>query len=349
MRAAASQAFRPPRWLRGGHRQTVVGHWLRRFTRWPLPCLDLTVDAGEGVRLLLRASWQPGPRERHPALVVVHGLGGSDASSYAVSVGRLAFARGWHVLRMNMRGSGDGEALCPLLYNAGLDTDLLAVVDEVARRVPALAVVGFSLGANLALLMLGRLRGALPHGLVAAVAVSPPVDLAACADAVERPANRLYQHRFMGMLRDAYHRRHRARPDLFPAGLERGLHTVRQYDERITAPFGGYVNAADYYARASAGPWLAHVDRPTLLLAAEDDPMIPAASVTRWPLSAAVAREITSTGGHVGFVGPTPAPGWFWAAERAMAFLQERLNDTQSRCRRDGDERNRQPTTGQRG
>ena len=322
MPAPAKEAFCPPSWLRGGHRQTVAGYWLRHFMRWPLPCLDLPVDAGEGVRLLLRASWQPGPRERHPALVVVHGLGGSDASSYAVSVGRLAWTGGWHVLRMNMRGSGDGEALCPLLYNAGLDTDLLAVVDEVARRVPRLAVVGFSLGANLALLMLGRLRGALPHGLLAAVAVSPPVDLAACALAVEQPANRLYQHRFMTMLREAYERRHRARPDLFPAGLERGLRTVRQYDQRITAPFGGYADADDYYARSSAGPWLAQVDRPTLLLAAEDDPMIPAASVTRWSLSPMVERQITSTGGHVGFVGRTPAPGWFWAAERALGFLQ---------------------------
>jgi predicted alpha/beta-fold hydrolase len=320
---ADTTSFRPPPWLRGGHRQTLVGYWLRHFMRWPLPCSDLPVDAGEGVRLLLRATWQPGEREQHPALVIVHGLGGSDASSYAVSLGRHAYAKGWHVLRMNMRGSGDGEALCPLLYNAGLDTDLLAVVDEIARRVPRVAVVGFSLGANLALLMLGRHRGVLPHALSAVVAVSPPVDLAACAEAIEQPSNRLYQHRFMRMLGDAYRRRNAARPDLFPAGLERGLRTVREYDERITAPFGGYASAADYYRRSSGGPWLASIDRPALLLAAEDDPMIPAASVRCWPLSASVRREMTSTGGHVGFVAPSRAPGWFWAAERAMAFVHD--------------------------
>jgi predicted alpha/beta-fold hydrolase len=287
-----------------------------------LPVSDLPVDAGDGVRLLLRASWQPGRHEDHPALVIVHGLGGSDESSYAVSAGRHAYARGWHVLRMNMRGCGGGEALCPLLYNAGLDTDLLAVVDEVARRTARVAVVGFSLGANLALLMLGRRRGALPRALRAAAAVSPPVDLAACADAVEAPRNRLYQHRFIRMLSDGYRRRHRARPDLFPAGREAGIRTVREFDERITAPFGGYESADDYYARASAGPWLAEIDRPTLLLAAQDDPMIPAASVERWPVSGAVRREITPTGGHVGFVGPSTAPCWFWAAERALRFVE---------------------------
>jgi hypothetical protein len=321
-RHAPDDGFHPPRWLRGGHRQTLLGHALRRFTRWPLPVADLPVDAGEGVRLLLRASWQPGPHADHPALVLVHGLGGSDESSYTVSTGRLAYARGWHVLRMNMRGCGGGEALCPLLYNAGLDTDLLAVVNDVARRVPRVAVVGFSLGANLALLTMGRCRGALPPGLSAAVAVSPPVDLAACADAVEAPENSLYQRRFIRMLADGYRQRRRSRPDLFPAGLEAGLRTVREFDERITAPFGGFEGAADYYARSSAGPWLAAIDRPTLVLAAQDDPMIPAASVERWPLSAAVRREMTATGGHVGFVGPTLAPGWFWAAERALRFVE---------------------------
>jgi predicted alpha/beta-fold hydrolase len=98
---------------------------------------------------------------------------------------------------------------------------------------------------------------------------------------------------------------------------------VREFDERITAPFGGYASADDYYARASAGPWLASIDRPTLLVSAHDDPMIPSASIERCALSPSVRLELTATGGHVGFVGPTRAPGWFWAAERAMSFLEQ--------------------------
>jgi hypothetical protein len=176
--------------------------------------------------------------------------------------------------------------------------------------------------------MLGRRRSVLPPGLAAAVAVSPPVDLSACADAIQAPPNRLYEKRFIRMLAQAYRRRAAVRPDLFPAGLERGLGSVRAFDDRITAPFGGYSDAADYYAQASAGPWLASIDRPTLLLAAADDPMIPVASVERWPLSPAVTRETTPTGGHVGFVGPSAAPGWFWAADRAMAFVEPATQQT---------------------
>jgi hypothetical protein len=280
------------------------------------------VEAGHGVRLLLRASWQAGAREDRPALLVLHGLGGSDASPYVVSTGRLAHRRGWHVVRMNMRGSGDGEALCPLPYNAGLDTDLLAALSALASLAPRIGVVAFSLGANLALLMLGRRREHLPPALGGVAAICPPLDLSACADALEARGNGLYQHYFMQMLTESYRRRHRARPDLFAEGRERGLRTVREYDDRITAPFGGYESAAQYYERSSAGPWLASIDRPALVLAAHDDPMIPVPSVAGWTLSPSVRREILPTGGHVGFVGRSQAPGWFWAPDRALAFLE---------------------------
>ena len=281
------------------------------------------VDTDDGARLLLRATWQPGPRENHPALVVVHGLGGSDSSAYVLSTGELAFARGWHVVRMNMRGSGDGEELCPLLYNAGLDGDLLAVLELVAGLVPRVAVAGFSLGANVALLAAGRRRERLPRALAAVTAVSAPLDLSACADALERPDNRLYQGYFMRMLTEAYRRRHRRRPDLFSADREAGLRTVREYDDRITAPFGGYDGAADYYAQSSAGPHLASITVPTLVLAADDDPMIPVGSVEGWATSPSVRREIASTGGHVGFVARSTASGHFWAPERVVGFLNE--------------------------
>jgi predicted alpha/beta-fold hydrolase len=321
--AESARPFHPAAWTRGGHRQTLLGFWTRAGLRWPLPSEERPVDAAPDVRLLLRASWQSGARDARPALLLVHGLGGTDASGYVVATGLAAYRRGWHVVRMNMRGSGDGLLLCQRLYNAGLDGDVVAALRAVATQAPRLALVGFSLGANQALLALGRREAQLPAGLLGAVAVSAPLDLAACADALERRANRLYQHYFMKALRVGYRERHALRPDLFPAGRERGLSTVREYDEAITAPHGGFASAAEYYERSSAGPQLAAIRRPTLLLSAADDPMIPVASVRGFalPPGGHVLREIEPTGGHVGFVGPSSAPRRFWAAERALAFL----------------------------
>jgi len=317
------RAFRPRPFLRGGHLQTLLGYWSRRWLRWTLGTEDLVVDVPGGVRLLVRASWQP-DRETRPTLVLVHGLGGDDRSTYSIATGRVAWDLGWNVARMNMRGAGESETLCARLYHAGVDTDLLAVLEAVAARTPRLAPVGFSLGANLVLLTLGRQAARLPAGVFAAAAVSPPLDLAACADALGRPGNRVYERRYVRDLQSAYRRRQSRLPELYARGREQGLRTVREYDDAITARYGGFRDAADYYERSSAGPLLVRIDRPTLVLAAADDPMIPGESVARWPLppSGLVRREVLPTGGHVGFVAPTSAPGRFWAAERVMEFLE---------------------------
>jgi predicted alpha/beta-fold hydrolase len=302
----------------------LLGYWSRRRLRWTRASEDLVVDAGGDARLLVRASWQPAAAAR-PTLVLVHGLGGCDQASYGIATGDLAWQAGWNVARMNMRGAGDGQAVCARLYNAGLDTDVVEVMDALARRTPHLALAGFSLGGNLVLLALGRSAASLPDGVFAAAAVSPPLDLAACADALGRGGNRLYQAHYVRGLQRAYRERQRLLPGLYEQGRERGTRTVREFDHRVTAHYGGFHGADDYYTRSSSGPWLTRITRPTLILAAEDDPMIPADAVTRWPLpeSGVVRREMTPTGGHVGFVAPTRAGGRFWAGERVMAFLQE--------------------------
>jgi uncharacterized protein len=317
-----SPAFRPLPLTAGGHRQTVLGLLLRRRLAWTPPTEDLVVDT-EPDALLVRASWQPGPREARPLLLIVHGLEGSDASGYALATGLYAWRQGWHVARMNLRGCGDSIRLSARIYNAGLTSDLIAVLSRLAGSVPRLAVAGFSLGGSQALLACGREPGLLPAALAGVAAVSPPLDLAACTRELGRPAKRPYQSYFMRGLRSSYRERRRLRPDLYSPGAEAGLRTLWAWDDAITAPLSGFSSAAEYYARSSAGPHLASIERPALVLVAADDPMIPIGSVTRWPLpgSGAVRREVVATGGHVGFVGRTAVPGHFWAAERILPFL----------------------------
>lgn len=129
----------------------------------------------------------------------------------------------------------------------------------------------------------------------------------------------------MRSLRESYAQRQRRLPDLYSEGRERGLRSVRQYDEAITAPYNGFAHAQDYYARSSAGPYLSAIRRPALILAAQDDPLVPGESVARFalPASGIVQREMPPSGGHVGFVGRTRAPGRFWAAERVMRFFAQ--------------------------
>jgi len=310
--------------LAGGHIQTIGGVIVRAFSRWPDASEDVIVDAGDGVQLLLRASWQPGaPRSERPALLLVHGLEGSDRAPYVVSTGRLAFRFGWHVIRMNMRGCGDSLDLCPRLYNAGLASDLVAVLSWLASRVDRFALTGFSLGAGLTLMTLAQEKDRLPDRLAGAVAICPPLDMSAAADALELRGNWIYQRRFTRSLCASYRNRQRRDPERYEAGRERGVKTLREFDDVITAHYDGYRDAEDYYARVSAGPMLTRIDRPTLVLSTDDDPFIPLRSVDHWPCAPVVQREISHGAGHVGFVGASEAPRLFWAAERALSFLRQ--------------------------
>jgi hypothetical protein len=312
--------FRPFPLLPGGHFQTVGGHLLRAALRWRLPTEDVVVEADEGVRILLRASWRP--EKDRPALIVIHGLEGCDRSPNVISTGTLAYRAGWHVLRMNLRGCGDSLTLCPRLYNAGITSDLVAVFHWLASRVATFAVAGFSLGGNLTLLTLARDRERLPEELAGAVAICPPLDMSVSASALERRANRLYQLQFVTSLNASYRRRRELLPYAYEADRERGISTVRQFDDRITAFYGGFEDAEDYYRQVSPGPRLEAIDRPALILSAADDPFIPEASMRKWARAETVSLEIVEGGGHVGFVGRSKAPGYFWAADRILGFLQ---------------------------
>ena len=176
-----------------------------------------------------------------------------------------------------MRGAGESAERQSRFYNAGLDTDLLAVLETLAASCPRLAVVGFSLGANLSLLALGRQRERVPRRLAGGGRGLPPLDLAACAQALEAPGRPLLQLYFMGNLRDAYSAPAAPRsPDLYESGRERDTAPCASSTSGSPLPTAA-TRAPEYYARSSAGPWLASVDRPALILAAEDDPMVPPA------------------------------------------------------------------------
>jgi predicted alpha/beta-fold hydrolase len=319
--------FKPPWFTRGGHVQTLLGLYHRRLLTWTLPTEDLVVETEPGIKVLARATWQPGDRASSPALLLIHGMGGWDCSSYLLSTGLHAYAKGYHVIRMNMRGAGASFEICPRLYHAGLEGDLLAVARRIAEGTPRIAILGASLGANHVLLALGRSRSALPPEVKAGVAISAPLDLVRCTEVLHAPRNRFYVSHFLERLNATYARIQERSEGFYAKGLEIGVKTVREFDERITAPYGGFASADDYYTRSSSGPWLREIDRPTLILSAEDDPMIPADSVRTFhpAKSGVVHHEILPTGGHVGFAARTKAPGRFWAAGRALEFLKGRV------------------------
>jgi predicted alpha/beta-fold hydrolase len=318
--------LRPPWWLRNGHANTVYSFLRPRGVQLPPAQEDWIALPGGGGDLLVRSHWQPGPA---PALLLIHGLEGSSEAGYMLTAAELFLRHGWHVARMNVRGCGDSEGRCATLYNSGLSGDVAAAAGWLASRprVSDVALAGYSMGGNLALKFAGEAgRGewAAP-GLRAVAAVSPCLDLAACADALHRKVNYFYERRFLRNLERRL-ARHAARfPGRYPVERLRGLGSVRAFDDAFTAPFTGYRDADDYYQRASAARVLAAIRVPTLVLHAEDDPFIRITPESRAALAAnpAIRFLATAHGGHCGFIGPRRnGEGVYWAEPRLLEFFQ---------------------------
>ena len=315
--------FEPHPLLKNGHIMTIASAFVpRRFDIPPAEPRLFQVDPES--RLLAYCHWQPGKPKDVPVIVVVHGLEGSSDSNYVRGIAEKAFHRGFHVLRMNQRNCGGTEALTPTLYNSGMSADYRTVFEELSNRdgFEQIFFAGYSMGGNLVTKMAGEFGAAVPKALRGVSAVCPALDLAACADALERLDNYFYQRRFVSGLMSRYARKHKMLPERYPIVGLAPVRTVRQFDDVITAPQFGYRDAQDYYENVGAKRVAAQVRVPMLMITAQDDPFVPYASFSAAKISENPVIQFVAPqhGGHCAFISKHSGSERFWAEQRIVEF-----------------------------
>jgi predicted alpha/beta-fold hydrolase len=241
-----------------------------------------------------------------------------------------AFSNGFNVVLLNQRNCGGTEALSKGLYHSGLTHDARMLIQQLIEvdRLPAIAVVGYSLGGNLTLKLAGDYGDAPPRELVAVCAVSPTMDLALCVRALEQRANVIYQWNFVRNLKNRMRRKAALFPGLYDLKPLANVWSVRGFDEAYTAPHHGFRDADDYYFRASSLRVIDKVRVPALIIAADNDPFVPADQFRRPEVAGNphVTVDITRDGGHCAFVADSPV-GYdgYWAEQRAIAFIRQAM------------------------
>jgi predicted alpha/beta-fold hydrolase len=321
------QPFVPHPALKNGHTQTLAGALIpRRFKRVIENREERIFETAPGMRVMGYCSWQA-DRRSCPTLVLAHGMEGSTESRYMLGTAEKALAAGFNVIRMNVRNCGGTEHLTPTLYHAGLTDDLKAVIKELSERdgLSEIYLAGFSLGGNMVLKLAGEYAGQAPPELRGVIGVSPSIDLAGCADAIEMRSNLIYHFKFITSLRNRLRRKARLFPDRYDATRLRGVWTIRRFDDLITAPHMGFRDVAHYYERASALPFIKQINVPTLIVHAKDDPFIPFAPFASEEVTANpnVALLTPQHGGHVGFISATgEGESRFWAEAMIVEFAR---------------------------
>ncbi len=318
--------FRPAWWAPGPHAQTLLARALRSPVGPPFERERIETPDGD----FLDVDWTPDPGPAAPLVLVLHGLEGGSRRTYMRSVCRELLARGVRSVAMNFRGCSGEMNRLPRFYHSGETGDATFLLRTFRARYPErrFGILGFSLGGNVLLKMLGE-RDDGGRALVdAAAAISVPYDLAAGAELLQRPGmGTVYARYFLRSLM----RKALAKSELLDGRADlaalRRARTLRAFDDAVTAPLHGFRNADEYYRTASSAGFLEGIQVPTLLVHSRDDPFLPE---RRIPLSAAdtnpfLTLALSAEGGHVGFLEGSPWNPRFWADEEATRFLTETL------------------------
>jgi predicted alpha/beta-fold hydrolase len=318
--------FRPAPWAPGPHFQTLGARVLRpsdspfvRRERLTTPDEDF-----------LDLDWTADPGPDAPVVLVMHGLEGSAQRRYMRNVCREINRAGMLAVALNFRGCSGEPNKAPHYYHSGKTDDPELVLTTLRERFPGRRVgaLGFSLGGNVLLKLLGE-RSDGGRGLVdAAVAISVPYDLAAGCDLLERSLmGRFYSSYFLRSLQSKLRLKDQVLRKIVDLEAAIRARTIREFDDRVTALLHGFGSAAEYYADSSSIRYLEGVLVPTLMLHAVDDPFLPADFI---PDDEAGANPhlhlaLQPLGGHVGFLEGSPRNPSFWAEEEGARFLAELL------------------------
>jgi len=311
--------FRSPRWLAGGHAQTIYPYFL------PRPEVALRrerVDAPDGD--FWDFDWLDAPAlGGAPLVVLFHGLEGGARSQYARNLMHHLALRRWRGVIPHFRGCGGEPNRLPRAYHSGDHAEVGAMLARIRSQVDGeMFAVGISLGGSALLNWIGRAGATARDTLRAAATASVPLDLMASGIAIDRGLNRIYTKHFLHTLKPKDLDMAKRFPGKLDAHRVARVGSMWQFDDAVTAPLHGFGGADDYWTRASSKPWLASVRIPTLVINARNDPFVPAASLpAKTEVSADVVLEQPEHGGHVGFMTGPGRGRMDWLPLRVLRFF----------------------------
>ena len=303
--------------------QTLFASFFRKEQLVKVEREDFWLDDGDFVECV----WQnEKPKDARPIVVLFHGLAGSVRSPYVIGLMNALEQKGFACVLMQFRGCGQKENLKPQAYHSGETSDAKAFIEHLRLTYPKnkLHAVGFSIGGNMLLKLLGEWGEASPIHL--AVSVSAPLRLDICANTIEKGFARVYQNYLLKPLKKTLIAKYAKFEMQKRLGISKdevqNIKTIRAFDDAYVAPMFGFTSSTDYYSKCSARQFLKDIETKTLILHALDDPFMSSDILpNEEELSSSITLEVSPNGGHVGFVAGSFREPVYWLDDRIVEFL----------------------------
>lgn len=306
----------PPWYQYNGHFQTIIPTTFRRINDIYYERERLELPDGD----FLDLDWMDnGSRD---LVILSHGLEGNSERTYIKGMAMFFHQQHWDVLAWNCRScSGELNRNFRLYYHGDVE-DIGHVIDHVLsqKNYKRIVLIGFSMGGNITLKYVGTKGKELADPISHAIAFSSPTDLKACVEVVESNKNRFYHKYFLNNLKAKIKLKAEQFPDQLDISRLDEIEDWFTFDTRYSAPLNKLPDADAFYYEASAKNFMTGTTIPTLLVNAQNDPVLDERST---PLSLAENHpqlfiETPRNGGHVGFA--LSRRKYFWSELRAWEF-----------------------------
>ncbi len=314
-----NSSFKPPFYIRNNHLQTIFPALLRKVNGIKYDRQRIELADGDFIDL----DWSKVGSSR--LLVALHGLEGSAHRPYIKGPIRLFNMSGWDGLGINFRGCSGTPNRKLYAYHTGETNDLRFILQNILMEgiYDEIALIGFSLGANVILKYLGEEGEFLSKKIKKAVAFSVPCDLTTASREMSRWNNTVYMRKFMETLKTKIKEKEHLVTNNIDLTKVYRSRTFEDFDNAFTAPVFGFKDALDYWTQASSKPFLRNINIPFLIINASDDSFL---SKECYPFEEAKRNqlchlEVPNRGGHVGFVSPDEK-GFYWSEKRALNFIE---------------------------
>lgn len=310
--------YKPPFWAKKSFVSTVFSGLARKVGGVQQTRERIALPDNDFIDL----DWSYAKEKSNKVIILLHGLEGHAQRPYITGTAKLFNDNGIDAIGVNFRGCSGEPNLLYRSYHSGATEDLDSVVNHVLSKdiYDEIYIKGISLGANMALKYVGE-RDNVPKEVKAVISVSTPCNLKGSCDELLSLKNKHYAIKFL------QHLKLKLKPKLiqFPNYLSvtdfNSIKSLIDFDHVYTAKAHGFIDAYDYYEKASSAQFLPNIKIPSLIINSLNDSFL---SPSCYPVKEAKQNpnlylEMPKYGGHVGFIQKNNV---YYNERRALEFVK---------------------------